>query len=128
MKRLVAFCMGLALLAGCSSFGHEAPSSYMVFFSRGDTELSADGRAVVDKAAAAIRATHPASVLIAAGIASGNNLKLAEPRFLAVRQALIADGVSDELIARSAIADTSMSVGATGDQRVEISLVAKPAS
>ena len=128
MKRLVALSFGLSLLAACSTFNREAPSDYMVFFSHGDTALSADGRAVVDRAASAIRATHPASVLIAAGTDTGDNLKLAEPRFLTVRQALIADGVADAIITRSAIADASLSVGATGDQRVEINLIAKPAS
>lgn len=120
--------VGMALLAGCGTFGHQAPASYMVFFTSSNTELSPDARAVVDQAAADIRASHPQSVMIAAGVASGDNLKLAQPRFLAVRQALIADGIADDLIARSALSDASLSVGATGDQRVEIKLVAKPAT
>jgi outer membrane protein OmpA-like peptidoglycan-associated protein len=128
MNRLFVLSAAMVLLAGCSVFTHEAPASYMVFFSSSTTELSPDARAVVDKAAVDIRGSHPESVMIAAGIASGDNLKLAQARFLAVRQALIADGVADDLIARTAIADASLSVGATGDQRVEIKLVAKPAS
>jgi outer membrane protein OmpA-like peptidoglycan-associated protein len=128
MQRVFALSMALGLLAGCSTFMHEAPAKYLVFFSASDTNLSPDARAVVDHAAAAIRGTHPDSVMIAAGIATGDNLKLAQPRFDAVRAALVADGVSDDLIARSAIADASLSVGATGDQRVEIKLVTKPAT
>ncbi|MEI9889124.1 MAG: hypothetical protein WDN08_21985 [Rhizomicrobium sp.] len=128
MKRLVPLSLALILVAGCSTFGGRAPDQYMVFFSSSTTVLSPDARAVVDKAASAIRSTHPDSVLIAAGIASGDNLKLAQPRFDAVREALIADGVSPDLIARTAIADASLSVGTTGDQRVEIQLVAKPAT
>ena len=126
--RLPGLVAAAVLLTSCSVFVNPAPASYMVFFPSSNTELSADARAVVDSAAGDIRAHHPESVMIAAGIASGDNLKLAEPRFLAVRQALIADGVSDDLIARTAIADASLSVGTTGDQRVEIKLVAKPAA
>ena len=126
--RLPGFVAGAVLLTGCSVFVHPAPDSYMVFFPSSSTELSADARAVIDSAASDVRAHHPESVMIAAGIASGDNLKLAQPRFLAVRQALIADGVPDDLIARTAIADASLSVGTTGDQRVEIKLVAKPAT
>jgi outer membrane protein OmpA-like peptidoglycan-associated protein len=128
MKRMLALSLALGLLGGCSSIMHEAPAKYLVFFSSSNTVLSPDARAVVDHAAADIRATHPDSVMIAAGAATGDNLKLAQPRFDAVRAALLADGVSDDLIARSAIADASLSVGATGDQRVEIKLVAKPAT
>jgi outer membrane protein OmpA-like peptidoglycan-associated protein len=128
MKRLFALSFAALLLAGCGTFLHEAPANFMVFFPASSTELSPEARAVVDKAASAIRGSHPDSVMIAAGTATGDNLKLAQPRFLAVRQALIADGVADDLIARSAIADTSLSIGATGDQRVEIRLVDKPAT
>jgi hypothetical protein len=128
MKRLFAVSLAFGLLGGCSTFMHEAPANYVVFFSSSDTALSADARSVIDHAAAAIRATHPDSVMIAAGVATGDNLKLAQPRFDAVRAALVADGVSGDLIARSSIADASLSVGATGDQRVEIRLVAKPAT
>ena len=126
--RLPGYVAIAVLLTGCSVFVHPAPANYMVFFPSSNTELSADARAVVDSAAADIRAHRPESVMIAAGIASGDNLKLAQPRFLAVREALIADGVSEDLIARTAIADASLSVGTTGDQRVEIKLVAKPAT
>ena len=128
MKRFLALTSGALLLAACSTFSQRAPATYMVFFTSGNTELSADARAVIDRAASTIRGTHPQTVMIAAGVSSGDNLKLAEPRFLAVRQALIADGVADDLIARTALSDASLSVGATGDQRVEIELSARPAT
>ncbi len=126
--RLIPLSIVLVLLAGCAAFDRQAPDQYMVFFSSGNIELSPDARAVVAKAASTIRNTHPQSVMIAAGEATGDNLKLAQPRFNAVRDALIADGVDPELIARTAIADTALNAGATGDQRVEIKLVAKPAT
>jgi outer membrane protein OmpA-like peptidoglycan-associated protein len=125
---LAPLLTGLVLLAGCTILGHDRPANYMVFFSSSNTELSAEARAVVDQAAATIRATHPDSVMIAAGVADGEKLKLAQIRFDVVRNALIADGVDAELIAHTAMVDTALEVGATGDQRVEIKLVSKPAS
>jgi outer membrane protein OmpA-like peptidoglycan-associated protein len=125
MKHLIAISTGLILLASCGSVVRETPSSYMVFFQKDDAQLSSDARAVVDQAAVDVRGTHPDKVMIAGGNAADTNLKLAEPRLLAVRQALIADGVSDQTIFRSAITEAGESVGATGDQRVEITLIAK---
>lgn len=128
MKRFGLISLAFFLLAGCTILGPDRPANYMVFFSSRNTELSAEARAIVDQAAAAIRATHPDSVMIAAGVADGEKLKLAQTRFDVVRNALIADGVDAELIAHTAMVDTALEVGATGDQRVEIKLVPKPAS
>ena len=125
MKPLFALSAAAILLASCSTFVRETPSRYMVFFQRNDAALSAGGRAVVDQAALIARGTHAGSVMIAAGIATDGNLKLAEPRLLAVRQALIADGVGDHIIFRTAISEAGLSVGEPGDQRVEITLVSK---
>jgi outer membrane protein OmpA-like peptidoglycan-associated protein len=125
MTRIATLLIAAALLAGCAVFRHEAPAVYMVFFTSSNTALTAESRAIVDGAAAAIRSAHPEAVNIAAGIATGDNLKLAQARFETVRQALVADGVADAMIARTAIADASLSVGATGDQRVEIRMVGK---
>ncbi len=54
----------------------------------------------------------------------GSNMDLSEPRVAAVRQALIADGVTPETIARSAIPGPKLDGSKTGDQRVEIRLLA----
>jgi len=128
MKHPIALLTGLFLLVGCSTFVRETPSSYMVFFQEHDTQLSAGARAVVDQAALDVRRTHTGEVMIAAGNATDDKLKLAEPRLLAVRQALIGDGVSDHIILRSAIAEASDSVGETGDQHVVITLITKTPS
>ena len=128
MKQLIAISTGLILLAGCSSLVRETPSSYMVFFQKNDAQLSAGARAVVDQAAVEARGTHEGKVMIAAGNATDDNRKLAEPRLLAVRNALIGDGVSDQIIIRSAITEASDSVGETGDQRVESTLITKTPS
>ena len=128
IRRLIALSGGLVFLAGYSAFAGEASSSYMVFFAQSSSQLSPGARAIVDQAALAVRGMHPVRVTIAAGTAMDDNLKLADPRLREVRQALIADGVADRLIFVSAIAQASLIVGDTGDQRVEITLVAKTAS
>jgi hypothetical protein len=97
----------------------------MVFFQTNSSQLSAGARAVVDEAALAFHHQHPGNVMIATGTAFGDDPKLVEPRFLAVRQALIADGVASGLISRSAITEARFSLGDTGNERVEITLVAK---
>ena len=66
------------------------------------------------------------TVAIAAGVAKGDNLKLAEPRLLGVQQALVADGVNASLIARPSLPDLDATAGPTSDQRVEIILGAQP--
>jgi len=128
MRHLIVISIGLILLAGCASSVGEAPSSYMVFFQQSDAQLSVGARAVVDQAAFNVRSTHPAEVTIAVGNATNKDLRLADPRLLAVRQALIADGVPDQMIVPSAITGASVNVGETGDQRVVITLIAKTPS
>jgi outer membrane protein OmpA-like peptidoglycan-associated protein len=126
MKHSAILLLLIAGLGACSLFAKKGPPVFVIFFSSGSVELSTEAHKVVDQAADAIRINKPASVTIAAGVLAGNNLKLAQPRFDAVRLALIADGVSTELIARAAIPDTDeKEVGGTGNQRVEIRLVPK---
>ena len=125
MKRLIVISLGLILLAACASSVGEAPSSYMVFFQQSDAQLSVGARAVVDQASINVRSSHPAEVTIAIGNATDEDLRLADPRLLAVRQALIADGVPDQMIVPSSVTGASVSVGETGDQRVVITLIAK---
>lgn len=117
---------GLAL-AGCASGPREAPSNFIVFFSGDSTTLTPDGRLIVKTAATKINAEHPQSVLIAAGAKAGDNMELSEPRFAAVRQALVDQGVKSDLVARAPIPPGAALKGPaaqTGDQRVEIRLLA----
>jgi outer membrane protein OmpA-like peptidoglycan-associated protein len=124
MKHSAILLLLIAGIGACTLFAKKGPPDFDIFFSSGSVELSTEAHKVVDQAADAIRITKPTSVTIAAGVLAGNNLKLAQPRFEAVRLALIADGVSTELIARAAIPDTDeKEVGGTGNQRVEIRLV-----
>ncbi|MEJ0027484.1 MAG: hypothetical protein WDN01_15780 [Rhizomicrobium sp.] len=117
--------MALACLGGCAVFSRDVPSVYVVYFPKGSTELATDAKKIVDQAAVDIKHTHPAAVTIGAGVSSGSDPHLSQPRFAAVRDALVADGVDTALIARSSIADDGMDAGVVGDQRVEIRLTAK---
>ena len=124
MAPLVLVCL---TLAGCDTLRQSASGvepRFIVFFLAQSTKLPDDGKTIVKTAAANIERTHPVSVLIAAGAKSGNDMELSGPRFAVVRQALIDDGVSQDLIARSAIPGAKLAGNsATGDQRVEITLL-----
>jgi len=128
MRRFILLSVIAATLCSCSSLGDQPAPVYIVFFHRGAIEIAPEAGTALDQAAAAIRSAHPASIAIASGVATGDNLRLAEPRFNVVRQALIARGVRAEIIARSALADSKLDVGATGDTRVEILLLTKAPS
>ncbi len=126
MRYVLAAVTALMFLAGCASL---APTThtYIIFFNAKSVELSPDAKEVVNLAAAAIRDTHPALVVIAGEpntvIAPGYDPKLAEPRFIAVEQALVAAGVDPNTMARAELTDLEAKVGATGDRRVEIRIV-----
>jgi outer membrane protein OmpA-like peptidoglycan-associated protein len=117
----------LTLLAACSLAQDHYSSTYIVFFPKGSSEVTSDAHTIIAQAVSAIKAIHPATVAIASGVATGDNLRLAEPRYQAIQQALIAGGVPAALIAQSSLPDTKLDVGATGDTRVEILLVSPPA-
>ena len=78
-------------------------------------------------AAAKIETSHPATVVIAAGVKAGDSMGLSEPRFAAVRKALIDNGVRQDLIARASISGPKLvetdGAASTADQRVEIRLL-----
>ena len=126
MKLPVIFGM-LTLLAACSLAQNHYSSTFIVFFHKGSSEVTSEARSVIDQAVSAIKAVHPATVAIASGVATGDNLRLAEPRYQAIQHALVAAGVPAALIAQSSLPDAKLDVGATGDTRVEILLVSPPA-
>jgi len=115
-------CLGLAGCETVQNFVYGPPTTFIVFFQEKSTDLTPDAMSIVKSAADAIRKQRPATVAIAAGVAS--NMEMSQPRFAAVRKALIDDGVSEDLIARSAIADPKLDTG-PARQRVEIRLLAK---
>lgn len=130
MRNIVLFAAASLALAGCGTLRGEAPKSFIVFFSGQSTQLPADGQSIVKSAAYEIQRKHPQSVLVSAGVTAGDNMELSQPRFDAVRAALVANGVSQDIIARSAIPGPQLTGAgtnkgtATGDQRVEIRLLA----
>jgi outer membrane protein OmpA-like peptidoglycan-associated protein len=120
MPRIIGL-IALLVLASCSVPG-APPASFNIFFTANSAVLTPEASAAVDQAAAAIKQTHPSTVAIAAGAGAGNNLRLAQPRYAAVRQALEAKGVSPTLIAQASLPASGAAVNETGNQRVEIIL------
>jgi outer membrane protein OmpA-like peptidoglycan-associated protein len=113
----------LLALTGCSSMSSgPPPSTFIIFFYANSTDLLSDAATEIGRAAAAIKNVHPRTAAIAAGGASGSNLLLAEPRYLAVRQALIGKGVSSSLIAEASLPKEGIQITETANQRVEIIL------
>lgn len=134
MRVIFATALACVVLSGCTTYGavHDylyGPPRFIVFFSGDSTALTPDAKTIVKSAAARINATHPASVVISAGVTAGDNMELSAPRFAAVHDELVADGVSEDVIARSAIIDPKLMQAAgkmnTADQRAEIKLLDK---
>jgi hypothetical protein len=127
MRVRIALLVACLALAGCETVHnlvYGPPTTFMVFFQEKSIDLTPDAASIVKSAADAIRRQHPAAVTIAAGVAPGGNMELSQPRFAAVRQKLVDDGVDESLIARAAIFDPKLDTG-PARQRVEIRLLAK---
>ncbi|HWA91796.1 MAG TPA: hypothetical protein VG889_17290 [Rhizomicrobium sp.] len=125
---ILLLAAALGGLAGCqtmrSVFHGGTPSTFIVFFPVNSAQMSPEAAQIVHDAATAINQVHPRTVIIAAGTTPGGNMEMSQPRFAAVRQTLIDDGVDQDLIARAAIADPKLDT-MPAKQRVEIRLVMK---
>jgi outer membrane protein OmpA-like peptidoglycan-associated protein len=125
MRSLLGAAITLICLAGCVSPA-QPPRTFIVFFNAESAELTPTAKDIIARVSAAIVNTHPARVTIAGEpntvTAPGYDPKLAEPRFIAIEQALIAAGVDSKIMERGALTDLEAKVGATGDRRVEIRL------
>jgi len=129
MRKRVSIIFGLLLMGGCASaVQQDQPSHFIVFFSGDSATLTPEAQLIVKNAASRIRDAHPATVMIAAGVKAGGNMQLSEPRFQAVREALVADGIEPAIIARAPIPGprlASVDGGlSSGDERAEIRLLA----
>jgi len=134
MRVIFATALLCVALSGCTTYRevHDyiyGPPRFIVFFSGDSAALTSDARLIVKSAAVRIAGTRPASVVIAAGVTSGDDMELSAPRFAAVHDQLVADGVREDLIARAPIpgpklAEVSVK-SSTADQRVEIRLLDK---
>ncbi len=135
MKRVLFLCMTLPVVAACAGSNQSPaesnavgaqptsyPSSFIVFFASGAADLTPEARIIVDQAAAAARQNNPRMVAVSTGALSSDNLALAQPRFAAIRDALIADGVPVDIIARANIAGEEDAASPLADQRAEIRL------
>jgi hypothetical protein len=125
----VSSVFGLLLLGGCASGAvQNQPSHFIVFFSGDSAKLTPEAQLIVKDAASHIHNTRPATVMIAAGVKAGGNMDLSEPRFQAVREALVADGIEPAIIARAPIPGPQLAAVdgglSSGDERAEIRLLA----
>ncbi len=123
--RALAWSMVLLIVAACTVTSGPPPSSFLVFFPANSVELTKEASASLDQAAAAIKSTRPASVVVAAGTGKGSNLKFAEPRFETVQGGLEARGVPASLIAHASLPQIGAISSEVGNQRVEIILGAR---
>jgi outer membrane protein OmpA-like peptidoglycan-associated protein len=120
----------LALCLGACALDHpNRPANYVVFFRYDSAELNSAGRQIVDQAAAAAKSM-PAKRIELAGYldsatAAPASRHLSEPRFKAVEQALVADGIDPKLLVRAQLADTESALPETADRRIEIWLIGK---
>lgn len=121
---LLALCLG-----ACALVHPNRPANYVVFFRYDSAELNSAGRQIVDQAAAAAKSM-PATRIELAGYldsatAAPASRHLSEPRFKAVEQALVADGIDPKLLVRAQLADTESALPGTADRRIEIWLIGK---
>jgi hypothetical protein len=116
----------LALAGGAARA--EPPSKYIVFFSGNSATLTPVAQLIVKSAASRIKDAHPATVLVSAGVKEGRD-RMSGPRFRAVRQALVDDGIAPDIIARAPIPGPRLAAVdgglSSGDDRAEIQLVVR---
>jgi outer membrane protein OmpA-like peptidoglycan-associated protein len=116
-------------LSACSIFHPNRPPNYIAFFRFDSAELTPVARQIVDQAAAAAKALPATKIEIAGYLDSATappeGRHFSEPRFKAVEQALIADGIDPKLLVRVQLADSEAALPATGDRRIEIWLIGK---
>lgn len=116
------------VLSGCADWSPGYSDKYIVFFDAQSATISPTGKAILDRAAAAIKAERPPRVAIAGEPADapphqGFNPKLSEPRFAAVENALVLRGVNAQLMSRAAMTETEAKLNPSGKRRVEIRLL-----
>ena len=134
-------CAGMALVScatdpapptAAENVGVAAPyQRFFVFFEREDAEVSEDAQAIINRAAAEVRASNPQSVIVygfadARGTATAN-AKLSQDRAKAVVDGLVRAGVPQSLVVARGMGETA-TVGPATDlnpegKRAEIFLV-----
>lgn len=129
---VLAFATGLGLLAGCAADGDDVGAvgrKYVLFFTKGSTEISPAGSAVLHQAAT-VASHHPELGLVVAGFAAahGNidaDQALSEQRAQVVAAALQGDGIAAARISEHARPPANEDPGVAA-RRVEVSFVSQP--
>jgi len=127
MRKLLIAAMALSL-SGCAHFMTNPPPVLVVFFPDHQVALTADGKKIVDDAAAAAKVSGARIVELtgpSTKVAPGYDPSLAEPRIAAVEAELVAEGVAKERVVRASETTdgVNMKSDPTGAQRVEIRMV-----
>ena len=121
-------CFAIAVVfaaAGCTT-GREQPQMFTLFFNYNSAAIAPEAQPVVREAAELIKRTRPASVQVA-GYTGNEEVartddELAAQRFTNVENALVAEGVPRDLLARVSLNDP-VPLPATAVRRIEIRLV-----
>jgi hypothetical protein len=123
------------LLAGCGGgggglFSRAAPNDkFIAFFNFDSVQLSPEARAVVHEAADAAKARKPMRIELAGYTGREEDARtddrVAAQRFMAVEEALVAEGIDRMLFRRAALVDP-VPLPATAVRRIEIRLLDTP--
>jgi hypothetical protein len=127
MRKHLPLIFAVLALAGTAAHA-QTPSKFIVFFSGGSAALTPAAQLIVKDAASRIKDARPRTVLVSAGVKERGD-HLSRPRFLAVRQALVDDGVAPNIIARAPIPGPKLAAFdsglSSGDDRAEIQFFVK---
>ncbi len=127
MRKHLTLIFAALALAGTAARA-ETPSKFFVFFSGGSATLTPAAQLIVKDAASRIKDSRPTTVLVSAGVKEHGD-RLSRPRFLAVRQALVNDGIAPDIIARAPIPGPKLAAVdgglSSGDDRAEIQFFVK---
>jgi len=127
-RHLVLLALSLPALSACSSWfnGRQPGDTFLVFFDEFDAKLSPDAKSIIAKAAGqakqrGVRTLRVEARTSATGAADAN-MKLAEARATAVRNALQADGIAPTTIQLVPIGQAGTDKVGVDDRRVDIIL------
>ncbi len=127
----VVLIAGLLPLGGCAIFRgvEDLPENYIVFFAYDSAELDDAARAVVEQAADDATRFDPVTITIAGNVADNPaaavSAEMSERRFVAVEEALVAEGVDAGLFARAVLSEEP-ALPADAIRRIEIRFTLPP--
>jgi len=113
IKKLLIASVAGAMLAACQQPQTAVPQAYTVYFNTGQSALSPEASATVSQAAAAFRQGGTAVGVRGHADTVGNatyNMQLSLQRAMAVRQALVRDGVPASAILTGGVGEQNLPV------------------